>query len=120
MQARISDPVMVYHPDHSPRKVWRVDLNDYVAIGWSLSPVDDLAKVTIPDPMPATSKTVEVEIDPKTRRLNELTPIIGAKGGWEEIKAIAAIHNININQKPKGGWDEAIGLILAAEYPEVA
>jgi hypothetical protein len=68
--------------------------------------------------MPPASKPVEVEIDPKTRRRNELTTIIGAKGGWEEIKAIALIHNIN--QKPKGGWDEAIGLILAAEYPEVA
>lgn len=118
MQTRISDPVMVYHPDHSPRKVWRVDLNDYVAIGWSLSPVDDLAKVTIPDPIPPTSTPAEVMIDPQTRRRNELTTIIGAKGGWEEIKAIAAIHNIT--QKPKGGWDEAINLIIAAEYPEVA
>jgi hypothetical protein len=67
--------------------------------------------------MPPASTIAEAVIDPKTRRLNELTTIIGAKGGWEEIKAIAAIHNIN--QKPKGGWDEAIALILAAEYPEV-
>lgn len=113
---KFSDPVMVYHPDRPSRKVWRVDLNDYLAIGWSLSPVVDLAKVTQTSTTEEVTK--EVEIDPQTRRRNELSTIVGVKGGWEEIKAIAAIHNIN--QKPKGGWDEAIDLILAAEFPEVA
>jgi hypothetical protein len=126
----VADPVMVYHPDHPSRKVWRVDLHDYLAIGWSLSPVSDSAKTQIEAAKgisPASPSTpvviepqadAEIEIDPKTRRQNELQTIIGAEGGWKEIKEIAAIHNIT--KKPTGGWDEAIGLILDIEFPEVA
>jgi hypothetical protein len=51
-----------------------------------------------------------MDVSARTKELEDL--YLSEDGGWRAIKALADPHKI---EKPEGGWDEAIPLIVAAE-----
>jgi hypothetical protein len=57
----------------------------------------------------------EGESDPANDRLNELMAIF-ENDGWPAIKEIAT--SLGINDKPAGGWEDAIPLIVEAEQQQ--
>lgn len=53
----------------------------------------------------------------REQRKAELEELLSSGGGWRKVKAIAESFEPPIT-KPEGGWDDAIQLILDAEFPD--
>ena len=98
--------VKVVHP--SSNKHWllinEIDFQDGVHRLWEDKPAVDEHPDPAPKPPPRT-------VDPKASREAELNGL-----DWREIKAIAESFEPPI-EKPDGGWDEAISLIVEREFP---
>lgn len=93
-----------------------MDLSGFLNTGWTIEPESETPAET-PIASPVETPTNQIEpptIDPKDARRDELKALLSEDAGWQSIKEIA--NKLGIDKKPKGGWDEAIDLILAKEF----
>jgi hypothetical protein len=107
------DPVIIYKSGEAPKPVWSVDLDVFLANGWSVEPVLESTPESVP-PAPTETPVLEPVDGTKEVRRAELKALLSEDAGWQSIKEIA--NKLGIDKKPKGGWDEAIDLILAKEF----
>ena len=119
------DPFDIYKPGERPRKVHAVDYAAWAALGWSDSP-DGVSSVPDSDPVitlgdlrqPKTPERLGEPVTPPKPpsaydlRKAELEAMLKQNHGWRKIAAIAEPLGI---EKPEGGWDDAIALILEKE-----
>lgn len=112
----LQEPVTVYKAGHQPCRVWSVDLGGFLKTGWTLEPEPETPSETLPETPPETvsDPIVGTVVEPQEVRRAELKALLSEDAGWQSIKEIA--NKLGIDKKPKGGWDEAIDLILAKEF----
>jgi hypothetical protein len=99
-----------------------VDVAAWIADGWSRDPqpigAEGLPKIEYADPTPEnmSSSILKdipfVEVDSVVTRESREAELMDMS--WQAIKKIADSHGI---KKPDDGWDEAIPMILDAEFP---
>jgi hypothetical protein len=114
----LQEPVTVYKAGHEPCRVWSVDLNGFLKTGWMLE-AEILEEAALETALETPTETPELKtgdavVDPKAARRAELKALLSEDAGWQSIKEIA--NKLDIHKKPKGGWDEAIDVILAIEF----
>jgi hypothetical protein len=97
----MSLPFLTIYKGDESKRVFLVDADVFFAHGWSLD--------RQPSPV-ATQPEAPPELSPFDLRKAELEALL--KQSWQKIAAIAKPLGI---EKPEGGWDEAISLILEAE-----
>lgn len=109
------DPFPIYK-DGESKLVHGVDYEAWAFQGWSLEPKKPLTKessVQTQNPVLTAADPSFNQPTPYQKRLAELNSLIKEPNGWRNIERIAKQHDIT--QKPAGGWDEAIPLILENE-----
>lgn len=110
------DPFMIYKSGELPRRVHRVDFSAWYNQGWreSQEEADEIAKDSSVEDSSNPDET-ETVTDPNAydKRKAELETLLRQSNGWRKIEAIA--KGLGIAQKPAGGWDDAIPMILEKE-----
>ena len=91
-----------------------IDVPGWEQLGWSRDPQPTPSPVAesqpaIPNPLAPTREAREAEL------IGLYFGDSGDQANWRPIKRIADGHSI---EKPDAGWDEAIPLILSAEFHE--
>lgn len=84
-----------------------VDALDWIRLGWSRAPQPIATK---PAQSPQPEATITEATITRESRESDLMDM-----SWQAIKKIAESHGI---EKPEDGWDEAVPMILDAEYPK--
>lgn len=96
-------PVTVYKDGRSVSNVYRSELDNWLADGWTLEPVQE----ELP-PVQAPFVVAEVPVVEPVSRQAELEAM-----GWRELKAIAG--RLGIEKADDQSWEDVIPDILAKE-----
>lgn len=102
------DPFPIYRNGET-KTVHGVDFPAWERQGWSREPQPDQPQT--PPELTGDGQENLLKFSAYDTRKAELEALL-KEGGWQAISNIAKPLNIT---KPKGGWDDAIELILAAE-----
>lgn len=106
------DPFPIYK-DGKTQLVHGVDYPAWAAQGWSLErqAVEETQTAIAPDPTPPT--LLPTEPTPYEARKAQLESLMKEDQGWRNIERLA--KELEMPEKPKGGWADAIPLILEKE-----
>lgn len=107
------DPFPIYK-DGQKKVVHGVDYAGWADRGWTLEPGEAPVE-TVTESASDIGSTIgsPTELTPYEVRKAELESLMKETQGWRNIERIA--KELGIAQKPAGGWDDAIPLILEAE-----
>lgn len=109
---KLPDPTRIYKAGEESRLVHRVDLAAWLQHGWSEDPAAEIVAAVEPVPPVETPPAPPAPPTPYQTRKAELEAMLKQSNGWRKLEAIGKPLGL---QKPEGGWDESIELILAAE-----
>jgi hypothetical protein len=106
------DPFPIYK-DGQKKVVHGVDYAGWADRGWTLEPGEPMVETVTETHSDTVPPELPTELTPYEVRKAELESLLKETQGWRNIERIA--KELGITQKPAGGWDDAMPLILEAE-----